>query len=168
MNRLSFEGYMDEALGVEYGGVEPALPAGLDTSADSDERLGAEALAVACALKSARMTNGIVIAHEKPILGVVEQAGWDLTELAPAKSRVGRTWLALDINGDIFECSGANLMPGYSINLAITPDALIAKGRYFPNHGTVIDNETIRYGLARLVARHIYEMDESSDEVLRV
>jgi hypothetical protein len=166
MPEFSFERYLDEAVGVEYGSAEPELPinAGSD-SGESDDALGKDALAVAYALKSAQARTEVAIARRVPILGLIEKGGWDLTELAPARTQPIQPWLVMDRDGDIYHCSGANLL-SHGSSILMSPGALIAKERYLPGHGTVIGNETVRFGLARLVARYIFDIAELPEESL--
>lgn len=170
MADFSFTKYIEHAIKVEHGSVEPELPVDVRSEAtDNDKNLETEVLVVAHALRSAGVTTDTAIARPVPVLSdVVYEQGWDLTELAPTRDLTRRSWLALNNEGEIYICS-PQFDPG-SIRHSdlFMGNALKAEGRYFPGKGTVYNNETIHYGLARLVARHIFEVEELDETLLQV
>ena len=164
MSEFSFEKYMGDAVLVERSAIRAGLPIdAMCSDLEKDPTLEAEALAVAQAIGSIAAQDQdaaeFTIVTAIPVLtGYEKSGGWNLTKLAPVinPTETDQPRLSLDYLGGIFHYRLSRL------------GALIAVERYFPDHGTVIGNETIRYGLARLVARHLGDTSKLAEELPQV
>jgi hypothetical protein len=165
MSEFSFEKYMAEAIKTEQGDLEAVLPVRAHSTAadNSAEDLEREAFVIGRALSSVKVPYEGSVVRRLP-LGMIESVGWNLTELAPIGPagrvlKMRQDWLALTGEGELYRC--VPLAPdthSYDGLLLLSPNADLAQAPYLPERGTVLNNETIRFGLARLVARYEIEL----------